>query len=525
MFVREAARSMIADRNAFRQRLLTVVPLLVTIATTLYLYTVLRNSHPFVEDYAVYLQQAWNIAHHVPMTDMGVIQYYDPNLPLLYFSPLTYPPLLPLLYALPVAYFGFDLMLFKVIQLGLLAGGLFLFCYAMRRWRFSVVEISVSILMFSFSYEVRRSVNSISTDLPFILFLILGLLSIQKFIGERGRKLTIWGMIAGVTIFLAIDLRMVAVALLPTLLVADVLAHRRLRLLSLVVPVSMVAVLQIGQSVIMHPDFSYGIVIHHRFFTPIENAQQFYWSLFGPLAQSAFPGLAEAALLVLTALAAIGVAFEAARGMVMALFIIAYTALLLVLPDLDSGARYLVPHLLVLGAFGVRGATLIARLFDRGRGPRPVLPIGVAAIALVWCVLVPSPRPAGAWDFGVMAAPARETFAFLRDHTPSTAIIAATKYRSFHLFTQRTTIQIPTHHTAPELTKWFSRYGVTAIVVKHSPAVWKYDFSDCPGLPLCRPDTLGPNVKEVFRNSDYMVFAVLPAAGTAPAPPLPSTPP
>jgi hypothetical protein len=90
-----------------------MIPFVLAIGTIFYLYIGLSDGQLFNEDYAVYLQQAWNIANHVPMSDMGVINYFDPTRPLLMNGPLTFPTLLPLIYAYPVSIFGFDLQIFK----------------------------------------------------------------------------------------------------------------------------------------------------------------------------------------------------------------------------------------------------------------------------------------------------------------------------------------------------------------------------------------------------------------------------
>ena len=52
--------------------ILGTIPYLLAVATICYLYTGLFDDQMFNEDYAVYLQQAWNIAHQIPMRDMGV---------------------------------------------------------------------------------------------------------------------------------------------------------------------------------------------------------------------------------------------------------------------------------------------------------------------------------------------------------------------------------------------------------------------------------------------------------------------
>src|SRR5579871_206461 len=97
------------------------LPIFISSAVIVYLFYCLHAGQPMNEDYAVYLQQAWNIGHHVAMNNVGVIYHLDPAEPLSRQSPLTYPPLLPLLYAVPVLCVDFDLEFFKYLQFAILA--------------------------------------------------------------------------------------------------------------------------------------------------------------------------------------------------------------------------------------------------------------------------------------------------------------------------------------------------------------------------------------------------------------------
>ena len=196
---------------------------------------------------------------------MGVIQYNDPTVSLQATTPLTYPPILPLIYAIPVHFLGFDLTAIKHIQLALLLMGLFLFCYAMRRWRFSSLEISVSVLVLTLSTELRLSTNAIEADLSSIFFVVLALLAIDFFNRKPGRYIMPSGILTGIAIFLAIDMRTAAVPLIPTLLLTDIIIQRRLRWLSLIVPVVTIGLLWICQSLVLHSGFSYGFVLKYPF--------------------------------------------------------------------------------------------------------------------------------------------------------------------------------------------------------------------------------------------------------------------
>lgn len=488
-------------------------PYLIVLLIIIYLYSITSNGHFFNEDYAVYFQQAWNISHDVAMNKMGVIQYTDQNLPFLHTSPLMYPPLLPLIYAVPVKIFGFDLAFFKILQLAILACGLYLFCYAMKKWQFSAVEISTSVMIFGFSIEVRRSVNSIGADLPFIFFLILALLAIFDFVRVDHKRIWRAGILCGIAIFLAIDLRTVGVALLPTLLLSDLLVHRRGRFGALAIPVGTVAALALVQHFLGWESESYGFVLQQRFFTPGENLHQFYWALMAPLSRLVLGKFFMAILIILVVLAAVGLLWEASRGMAIAIFMLCYTVLLLVLPDFNAGARYLVPHLLVLGAFAVRGAALVGRLLNRKAFAPRACAWGTAGLAVMGSVFIPPPLPAGHWNFGVTSPAAREVFRFIRERVPANDLVAASPYRSFHLFTDRTTIRIPVVRRMNDLESWARSYHVHYIVLKYSVPRANGDLADCPGQPLCTAAIADYGIEEIFRNADFAIFQLDPEKG------------
>ena len=211
---------------------------------------------------------------------------------------------------------------------------------------------------------------------------------------------------------------------------------------------------------------------------------------------------------MLGTLSTIAVLYEAANGVIIAMFLVTYTALLLVLPNFDAGVRYLVPHFLVLGAFAVRGAALIGTRIYRGPMARQVFASCTAVLGVLWCILVPVQSLSVSGGVGVTAIPAKELFAFIRGQTSANAVVAASKYRSVHLFTQRTTIRLPASHSLADIRAWMQSHRVTDVVIKYSLPRGKSDVTDCPGSPLCHNDNRDPDLQEVFRNADFAVFHV-----------------
>lgn len=91
----------------------------------------------------------------------------------------------------------------------------------------------------------------------------------------------------------------------------------------------------------------------------------------------------------------VGVLYEAYRGTVLAVFFVVYTTMLLGLPNLNGGARYLLPHLLVFGAFAVRGTAVLSRLMFDYRMPFRLAPAGAAASMVIFAAFIPTPLPSG----------------------------------------------------------------------------------------------------------------------------------
>jgi hypothetical protein len=497
--------------GVFAKKAWQVTPLILSFVITFFFYMGLIPGHPFNEDYAVYLKEAFNIGHGRPLSEMGVDYYFDPNLSLVLQGPLIYPPLLPALYAAPVAIFGYDIEILKELSLILLLLGFLTFSYAMRLWGFSVLETSASLVLFSLLPKIRESVNGIGSDLPFLVFLILALITIEKATRAPSGTAWRWGIAMGIAIFLATEMRIVGIVLFPTAWLVSLIRQRvivRRELLTGAVAFS--SLLVIDHTLIDY-GAGYSFILHHTFFTPIANLKQFYWTLAGQWGSAPLPAGAEILLIGLVGLAVVGVAYEIARGTAAAVFLLCYTVLLLVLPNFTAGAgvRYLIPHILFFGAFICRGAGIVSQIFlKRSLVTSNLVTFVAATVATLLFTLSDRTYPSGLKSIGTDTPAARETFAFIRTNLPSSARLATSKYRSFHLFTSRRTIMPLTVRTRIELVHWLEQNKVDYVLLKYSPPNASLSFSDCPSSPLCGSGVQTEDLQEIWHNSDFRVFRV-----------------
>jgi hypothetical protein len=483
-----------------------LIPILLSLIVGLYLQAGIIRGHALNEDYAAYLQEAQNIASHRPVNDMQVEYYFDPNLEISQQGPPSYPMLLPALYALPVAIFGYDIELLKELRLALLVAGLMLFAYAMRSWGFTALEIAVSLIVVGLSNPIKYSVNSIDADLPFLFFLVVALLAIEKASRAPPKAAMSWGIVMGVVIYLSTELRTVGIVLLAAAWLVDAIRHRRILTVGVSAAALAFGAMWGAQHALIGTTESYGgLLANGRFLTPIENLQQFYWAMANNWRDSNQAVLVL--LLAVVGLAGVGVISELIRGSAAAAFLVCYTLLLLVLPDFDAGSRYLIPHLLFLGAFACRGASVIGGLL--AKRTRPISNYAAMASAVVAVLLFSlSDRayPAGLANVGTSAPASQEVFAYLKQTVPAEALVSMTKFRSFHLFTGHRTIKLLATKKTDELSGWLRDKKIDYVVVKYTPTKPEITFSDCPASPLCTADQPVRDAEEIWHNSDYRVF-------------------
>lgn len=462
------------------------------------------------EDFAVYLQETLYLAHGTTFGDMGVDYAVDPDAPLRDQAPLAYPVLVPLLFVPITDVYGLNFADLKYFQFGLLLFSFGLFVAFSRLMGFHPFAAALSVVAFAAFPSIGHNANSLGSDLPFLPFLpflVSAIISIEMQLQARTEHKLLWAVITGLMIFLAFDARTVGVALLPAAAWTQLVRRRsRPDIVALAVPGITFVALWLFQNHWFGNAGGYGYVLQHRFFDVAANAKQFYWDLARPWSDGPFHRLGLAILLVSFALSAASVAEGFFRGQAAAAFVVAYLALLLILPSFDAGLRYLLPILLFWGAFTARGATLLLSTVAKRRQ-------GLFAIAIVPVMLLGLPTMASYKDDsppGVLSGTAPDLFNFLRTQTAADSIVAVRKYRAVHLLAVRRTVHPPLAAlvSMQTLQRWFTKERVDYAVVKKSPAISKYDYSDCPEHPLCRTGTPG-SVARVYENTDYVVFRLI----------------
>jgi hypothetical protein len=184
----------------------------------------LDASHPWGDDFAMYILHARNLAEGLPYAQTGYIP--DPQH---FIGPPCYPPIYPLLLAPVYARFGLDFVALKGVTVACFLGFLLVMGLAFRRALTRPMLLGL-LLLVGLNYFFLRDTNTINSDETLLTFLYLSLFLLHA---ARETVLGRWRIAAaigvGVSAYLAFAARTVGFLLIPAILLEDLLNVRRIR--------------------------------------------------------------------------------------------------------------------------------------------------------------------------------------------------------------------------------------------------------------------------------------------------------
>jgi 4-amino-4-deoxy-L-arabinose transferase-like glycosyltransferase len=184
-----------------------------------------REGHDWGDDFSQYIHHAENLANGAPYADSGYL--YNPDNPS--FGPRQYPPGFPLALAPIVRTFGLDLLPMKVeVVLFFLAA--LLLMYGLIRDLMPPAAAAAAVLLVGLNPYFWDFKDQVLSDLPFLFFFLASLLCLTRAeeIERSRRNRVAFSVLGGVAMYFAYATRIVGVVLLPSLIVRDLILHRRL---------------------------------------------------------------------------------------------------------------------------------------------------------------------------------------------------------------------------------------------------------------------------------------------------------
>ncbi len=196
-----------------RPRELTIAVLAALLCGLFYSLT-LRDGHTWGDDFAQYIVHARNMVQGRPYAMFPWIRTLD----------LSYPPGFPLLLTVPFSLLGVDISAMKLLNVCLFTAALVaLFLFARKNLRFRYALALLLIIGFNpFFWEFK---DNILSDIPFLLFVMLSLLSLNLMVSQPSNRLQIGDVaIASASVLAAFSMRNAGIVLLAVPILTD-LAH------------------------------------------------------------------------------------------------------------------------------------------------------------------------------------------------------------------------------------------------------------------------------------------------------------
>jgi hypothetical protein len=322
--------------------------------------------------------------------------------------------------------------------------------------------------LFALNPYVWQHKDRLLSEVPFMLFAYLALLLAERAQAVEAPKMRLlWGILAGLTAYLAFGTRTVGIVLIPSILGCELLRRRRLGLAS----VSMAAVftaLVMVQKALLAFDGSYMDQVNFSLLGLAGNALSLVKGI-GLLmsnGSSRIPSLVLFAALL--SLAGAGYGARLYNGAtVYELFLVFYCLLLVLWPPFDTASlRYLMPILplwfLYIGeGLCLLGSTSYSRV---AAAAAPALALAVMLSYANWFRLV----DAGPIRYGVNAPEAVALFDWVKHQTNPHDVFLFQKPRALALYTGRCALAHHPEDDPRSLVRTLQKHGVTHLVVCHS---------------------------------------------------------
>ncbi|MBX7168695.1 MAG: hypothetical protein K1X74_20330 [Pirellulales bacterium] len=392
----------------------------------------LRPGHEWGCDFAMYIMHAENLVEGVPYAETGYI--YNPSYGSL--GPKTYPPGTAMFLAPLYAAFGLNLWAFKLEMMACLLGSLALIYLNFRRivgpWPAAAI-----VATFGLNHYMYDWVNSVGSDLPFILLVYAWFLAVAwAYRVPRGAPPHV-GLLAlsGLLAAAAYSTRSLGLVLVPMLLVYDFGRNGWKPGWRSLVALAIFCCLALLQTLFLHSDNAYisffqfkpDVIVYHLF----EYTKRFivFWN------NGYVPALTILVFLIMLPAALVGFLARLVRGpTVYELVPMCYMLLVIVFP-FYQGARYIVPLLPLYLLYIVVGwQILLESLPETFR--RRVVAVLVLFVAGSYAARLTT-LDLGPMREGIGKPETVALFDEVRGHTPADAVVVFLKPRAMALFTGR----------------------------------------------------------------------------------------
>ncbi len=472
------------------------LPLVIVLGVGGFYLLTIRDGHDWGGDFSMFLQHAENISSGRPYAETPFVPHEASEI----VGPPAYPPVFPLfLAALSLVGKGPGLTIMKAgvvvfFMLFLVAVG------SVLRRRLPTEKVALILLVLGLSPYFWDFKDQVLSDIPFAFFvwLTLWLAEVEE-ADESSRARTVGLTLAvGVVTYIATATRNLGITLIPTLVVYEVLMHRRFPLHSAAASLVAVVLLAIQRSI---SGVNEGYLTVFRFDPArvVGNFFEYTFSLKGLFWNGYLNGVAVAVWLLVTLLAIYGYRQQLReRPSILEVFTAVYVAPVVLWP-FYQGIRLLVPIIPLYLYYALIGFTAL-----RGR----MAPAVTARITAVMAVLVFASYAAaytrvdyGEVSSGISEPEAVKLFDYVRTSQHPADLYVFFKPRVLAYYTGARTAVNYQPSDRHEVWRFYDAVGASHVIVRKGDGFLE---------ELVRTDP--KRLAEVYRNAEFAVYALVDSA-------------
>jgi hypothetical protein len=462
----------------------------------------IRTGHEWGDDFSMYIMHAQNLADGRKYGETGYI--YNPNVYLagsdmVLIGPQSYPPLFPLLLSPVYKIWGANLNAMKIVIIVTFLLALTAVYLAFKDILPSHYLITL-VALIGFNPYFWSFKDNIVSDLPFLLFVYLSLVAIDRhYSGERSLKSkNLDALLIGISIYLSYGTRSPGLVLLPTLVVYDVIKNRKLTLFVLKVVV-ITGILVLLQNIFVHSDSGYAGHIGFSLTAGIRHLIDYTKELSAVMTAGSPKVIRYLLFFVLLGLAAIGLRTKCRENLsAFEVFLVLYSLPWIVLP-LSIDIRFFIPILPLLLLYVFIGAAAISK---RGKYQNSIA-FAVPLFILATYTFRYLQMDYGPIRKGIDDAEAVNLFNYVKENTGQDDVIIFRKPRALTLFTGKRTSSWHYAGSDDELWKYFQTINATYLILGPHQ-VESADQEKFSEFISRNKDQLD----EVYRNTDFNVYRI-----------------
>jgi len=456
----------------------------------------LNSSHPWGDDFAMYLIHAENIATGKPYTETGFI--YNELAPT--YAPQSYPPGFPLLLAIVQPLFGLDFLAYKIYILFFFLFFLWL-VFVWLKDKLDVKYIVGIIILLGFAPFIWQLRDSVLSDMPAATFTLAAIVIYEK--AMKSKKWLHFILLAFL-IYFTYSIRTIGIVLLPAIFL-DAVFNRTQKYLRVFIILPFFLLFIWAQSKLFQQDDSYfGILINiysqlslHEVFQMLIVAIKNYFNAFSDFFIGSYHNILTNSIVFYMGMVLflIGFLWKTFKAVGLIEFLFLGSLLIILFWPSYQGLRFFIPLLPMYLYYIVCGINMF-----KSNKIRNIIAGAYIFLALASFISFYTNVNFNGDQYGVTDKASSNLLQFIHDSIDDTAIIMAAKPRAICLFTNKKAIVYPDTVNSNLLWKNIATNKVDYLLLSA--------FNSYPPYLNTEIATTYENLQIVFENEEWILYQI-----------------